>query len=289
MQRWISINGVLTPPREARVSAFDASLLQGLGLFETIRAMSGKALWLDRHLARLARSAATLGWTHAPDIDALANEVRGTLRASMLDRARVRLTVTPGPLWADDDRPPRLTTIVGVSPEEAYPADAYRDGVSATVAAPRQMAGDPTVGHKTTSYLARMATLRAAHVAGAFEALWLTPDGRVAEGAISNVFAVRDEALLTPPLDTPVLPGVTRAVLLELAEALDVPAREAPIMLDELLASDEAFITNSMMGVVPLVRIDRRPIGEQRPGQVTRALAAAYDETVGEESGHAAQ
>ncbi len=173
------------------------------------------------------------------------------------------------------------------APAEKYPDECYLKGITVVVADCRQSRTDPTVGHKTTSYFARLASLRAAHANGAMEALWFTPEGHLAEGAISNVFAVRDEELWTPPLDTPVLPGITRAAVIELAASLDIPVREQALTLEDTRAADELFLTNSMMEVMPVVRIGRDPIGNEKPGEVTRKLAVAYSDLVARECGDA--
>jgi branched-chain amino acid aminotransferase len=160
----------------------------------------------------------------------------------------------------------------------------YRQGATIVESNCWQYAQDPLAGHKTTSYFSRLASLRAAHQHAAAEVLWFTPDGHVAEGAISNIFIVRDEQLLTPPLDTPVLPGITRATVIELAVARDIPVKETPLTRDDLHAADEIFLTNSMMEILPVVRIARQRVGEEKPGETTRELAIAYGELIDQEA-----
>ncbi|MCK4342275.1 MAG: aminotransferase class IV family protein [Phycisphaerae bacterium] len=283
MREWVCLNGVLMPADEARVSVFDSGFMQGIGLFETMRAYNGKVLRLDRHLDRLANSAVVLGWTVTPDTEELADNVSQVLSATRALDARVRLTVTTGSLHATASDVPGLTVVVTASPGEKYPDEYYAKGVTVLVSNFRQSGADPTVGHKTTSYFARLASLRAAHAQAAFEALWLTPDGHLAEAAISNVFVVHDQQLLTPPLDTPVLPGITRATVIELAVALDIPVRETPLTLEDVRAADEVFLTNSMMEVMPVVRVEREPISDEKPGDVTRELAVAYGHLIDRE------
>ena len=112
------------------------------------------------------------------------------------------------------------------------------------------------------------------------EALWFTPDGFLAEGSISNVFFVKDGALRTPPPETPVLPGVTRALVLELARMCELPIEENPCTLKELFEADEAFLTNAIMELMPVTRVERRAIADEKPGPVTGRLRAAYHECV---------
>jgi branched-chain amino acid aminotransferase len=218
-----------------------------------------------------------------PDPDELADNVEQVVRATGGEGARVRVTVTTGSLHAGPEEAPHLTVVVTASAGEKYPDEIYTRGVTLVVSRYRQNPGDPTTGHKTTSYFARLAALREAHAQAAFESLWLTGDELVAEGAISNVFAVQDEVLITPPLDTPVLPGITRAAVIELAAEQGIPFREQTIELDELLQSEEVFLTNSMMEIVPVVRVARRAIGNEKPGEITRRLAVAFGHLIDRE------
>jgi branched-chain amino acid aminotransferase len=287
MREWVSLNGQLMPADRAQVSVFDSGLMQGIGLFETMRAYDGRVFRLQRHLDRLANSARALGWSVLPDPDELRDNVEQVVGATEHEDTRVRLTVTTGTLRPTEQETPELTVIASASGGAQYPAECYTKGVTVLVPGYRQGGSDPTAGHKTTSYFARLASLREAHLQGAFEALWLTYDDRVAEGAISSVFLVQNERLLTPPLDTPVLPGITRATVIELAVELGVPVREQALKLEELLQADEVFLTNSLMELVPVVRVEREPIGSERPGEITTQLHAAYGKLVARECVHA--
>ncbi len=285
MRHWVCLNGTLMPPEQARVSVFDSGFMQGIGLFETMRCYDGHVFRLERHLDRLANSARALGWTVIPQKDELADNVRQVISPFAGTDARVRLTVTTGSLHVTEQEPVRLTVVATAAPAEKYPDTFYTRGVTVTVSDCRQSRGDPTAGHKTTSYFARLASLRAAHAQSAFETLWFTPDNFLAEGAISSVFIVRDEELLTPPLDTPVLPSITRATVMELAGELSIPAREQPLTLENLLSAEEMFVSNSMIELVPVVRIGRNPIGDEKPGPITRKLAIAYGQLIDREAG----
>ena len=287
MREWVSVNGRLLPADQATVSVFDSGFMQGVGLFETMRSYQGVPFRLDQHLERLIRSAETLGWTIAPAYEALRASVLQSLGATELGDARVRLTVTAGSLRAIERQQPELTVVAGASSGMTYPRQCYREGVSVCVSAQRQCRSDPTLGHKTTSYFSRLQALRRAHAVSAFEALWFTEDGFLAEGSISNVFVVRDERLITPAVDTPLLPGITRAAVIELAAAASVELSEASVSHEELLAADEIFLTNSMMEIVPVVRVGREAIGNERPGEITRRMYEAYGDLVERECGSA--
>lgn len=280
MREWVSLNGCLMPAERAQISVFDSGLMQGIGLFETMRAYNGRVFRLYRHLDRLLNSSRKLGWSMLPDTDSLRENVEQVVGATEQEDSRVRLTVTTGTLRPNDRETPELTVVATASAGAKYPDECYTQGVTLLVPGYRQGGDDPVAGHKTTAYFSRLASLREAHASGAFEALWLTYDNHVAEGAISNVFAVQGERVLTPPPETPVLPGITRATVIELAIALDIPVREQALTLQELVEADEVFLTNSLMEVVPVVRIGREPIGSEKPGETTAQLYQAYGELV---------
>lgn len=283
MREWVSLNGQLMPAENAQISVFDSGFMQGVGLFETMRAYGGRVFRLQRHIDRLRESARRLGWTIVPDEDELADNVEQVVGAVEQGDARVRLTVTTGTLRQAELETPDLTIIASGAGGAKYPPECYSQGVTVFVSDCRQGSGDPTAGHKTTSYFPRLASLRDAHTRGAFEALWLGRDGFVAEGAISSVFAVRGECLLTPPLDTPILPGITRAAVIELAVELDIPVREDRLTPADLENADEVFLANSLMELVPVVHIGREPVGDGKPGETTLQLLGAYRDLVRQE------
>ena len=288
MREWVSLNGQLMPAERARISVFDSGLMQGIGLFETMRGYNGRVFRLERHLDRLRLSAQTLGWTVIPEVEELRENVEQVVAATEQEDARVRLTVTTGALRADERAQPELTIIATAAAGADYPAECYQQGVTVLLSEYRQNTADPTTGHKTTSYFARLASLREAHALGAFESLWLTHAGELAEGAISSVFLVVAERLITPPLETPVLPGITRATVMELAVELSIPTREEVISRELLFQADEVFLTNSLMEIVPVVRIGRETIGTEKPGETTLQLLDAYRGLVREECGYGA-
>lgn len=288
MREWVAINGELKTAEEARVSVFDSGFTQGIGLFETMRAYNGRVFRIGRHLDRLVNSARELGWATLPDHDEMREAITSVLGACEQAEARVRLTVTTGSLRAgvDSDEAPQLTIVASATDANrgGYDPRMYKKGAIAAVSRYRQNAFDPTTGHKTTSYFARMASLREAVARGAIESLWFTLDQELAEGAISNVFLVKGDVLHTPPLDTPILPGITRATILELAPILEIETSEAPLTIEDILNADELFVTNSMMEILPIVQVEKEKIGEGKPGDITTQMHAAYQSTVAEES-----
>ena len=290
MSEAVCINGELVSSDDARVSVFDSGFTQGIGLFETMRAYDGVVFRMERHLDRLRESAQMLGWAVLPTIGQMWVAVTKVVSAlPSAETARVRLTVTTGSLREAAGDAPKLTVVTTAADGGGYPAEYYVEGVSVAISKYRQSKHDPTTGHKTTSYFSRLAALREAHAAGATESLWFTDENMLAEGSISSVFIVQGERLLTPPLETPILPGITRAAVIDLAVASNMPISEQELTIDDLLSAHEVFLTNSMMEIMPVVKIDRDKVGNGKPGQVAGKLLQGYRKLVREECAHAAQ
>lgn len=281
------VAGRFVPTREAAVSATDAGLLLGAGLFETLRTYGGTPFRLAQHLARLRRSGQVLRIFVGESDDRIAEIIARLLAANKLPDARVRITATRGPLEAelDDDEAPRATLLVAAGPMTPYPAEYYARGATVVVSDIRVCETDPTLCHKTTGYTRNLLALRDAHNARATEALFFNTKNRLAEGAVSNVFLVKDGRLLTPPVEEGLLPGITRACVLELAADVPVPAEQRPLTVNDLLGADEVFLTNSIMELMPVRQVERREIGDGGPGPVTRRLAEAYRACVARETG----
>jgi branched-chain amino acid aminotransferase len=173
--------------------------------------------------------------------------------------------------------------IVAVVPMPAFPDALYRDGLSAHVASGRRNQHSMTAGLKTVAYTDSVAALLEARRAGADEAILLDTDGHCSEASASNLFALIDGALVTPPVSCGALPGVTRAVVFELAGRRGVSSTERVLELEELCLAGEAFLTSSIRGIAPLVRVGSRVVGAGVPGDVTRALIDDHAALIREE------
>lgn len=280
---WASIawqNGDLVPLESLRLSAFSFAALYGFGLFETVRAYDGVPFALDRHAARMAAGAQTLGldcgWLRP---EAVREGVGRVLEANSLPNAVVRLTLTAtGQEW--EDLLPTLT--ISVRAFAGYPARWYEEGVDLVVAPWRRCPEDPVVGLKSANYLTCLRAREFARRAGGDEALLLNCRGRAVEGSVSNLFVVSAEGqLVTPPAEDGLLPGVTRALVLELAAQNGLATREQSVSLTEVQAAAEAFVTNSLMEIAPVRRIGGEAL-PQGPGAMTRLLSRAYRRAVSE-------
>ncbi len=284
MTQTVYLNGQFISEPDARVSIRDGGWLHGAGLFETMRAENGCIFRFESHIQRLCRSASRLLTPIEPDSLPSAMVIRELLKRNELRSARVRLTVTVGSMHTDPGVDiPELTTCVTAAKLFPYPPDLYEKGANVVICNYRTSPSDPLAGHKTIAYLPRLLGLREAQRAQGLEALWFTTANRLAEGSISNVFIVHDGVLKTPPLDTPVLPGVARKEVLDIARALGINAQETPIGIDDLLDADEALLTNAMMMVIPVVRVERHEIADGRVGSMTKRLFAEYRNRVRKE------
>jgi branched-chain amino acid aminotransferase len=270
----VYLNGQCVPASQASVSVFDAGFLHGATAFTTMLAHNGTVFRLDRHLARLSATVDLLGLACEADAGMLTAAVYEILDANELQNARMRITVSPGS--PEGDAGP--TTLVTAMSLPEYPDKWYTDGITVVITSLIQAVGDPTFGYKTGCYFPRVMARQEAAIKGAEEALWFTADKRLAEASFSNVFLVdADGVVRTPPRDTPVLDGVVRQTVLELCDANEIPFdADAALTIHDLLAAKEVFLTNSTMGLRPVVRIERHAVGDEKPGPVTKQLSDAY-------------
>lgn len=283
------LNGKMIPSDQARIAADDAGFQHSVGLFETMIAQNGRVFRLQNHVGRLRSSAKTLGLSKDLNAAALAEAVRMTIEHNKIDRARLRLTVTPGSmsLLAANARThpgsgdaPGTVLIQPTEPTE-YDPRYFDEGITVLVAQPGANPFDAMAGHKTLAYWPRLRVLRQAASVQAGEAIWLNVSNHLASGCISNVFLVKEGQLLTPiargeeadnALPAPVLPGITRAAVIELAEGLGVTVKRQMLSIDDLLEADEVFLTNSSWHILPVSKIEKAPVGEGKAGDLTKRL-----------------
>jgi len=278
----VYLNGELTPISLARISPLDYSFLYGYGLFETMRAYSGTIFLLERHLDRLYKASRTLGMVHRLNSYDLGRACYDVLKINKLADARIRLTVSAG----EGDMVPNLDTCKGITIFIAaqklapFSSAKYQEGFNAIISSLRRNSQSPLSRLKTACYLENILAKRGARAAGFNEALILNERDMLAEGSSSNIFLVDKKVLSTPSLECGVLPGITRGVVLEMAQSLDIKLVETEIKPEELLDSDEAFFTNSIVGIMPLTYIGDRPVGTGKPGVLTKKLMKAYKKLV---------
>jgi branched-chain amino acid aminotransferase len=272
--RQVWIDGELVPVDEARVSPFDHGLLVGDGVFETVRVYGGAPFALSRHLERLAHSAAGLGLT-VPDADTLLWATHAVLSANGHQEARLRITVTGGVAPLGSERASTAPTVI-VASSEVTP---WPPTTSVVVVPWVRNDRGATAGLKTTSYAENVRALAYAHERGAGEAMFANTRDELCEATGSNVFVVRDGVLATPPASSGCLLGVTRALVIALAQRAGITVEESPMAVTALRAADEAFLTSTTREVQPISAVDDGLL-PHAPGPVTVALATAFSDLV---------
>lgn len=292
MEEIVYLNGSLVPRSKAHISVYDHGFLYGYGLFETMRAYNGKIFLLERHIKRLSGSAEVIGLGEKlADID-LAKACHDTLEANNLKDARVRLTVTNGESdalpWTDAGGKP--TVVVTARPYTPFSAEKYGEGFRVGIASVRRCRQSVVASMKSVNYLASVMARMEVAEKGLDEALILNDDGYIAEGGGCNVFFVRDSRLVTPALNSGILPGVTREVVMELAASLGIETSQGTVGIGVIRKCDEAFVTNAVIEIMPVTEVrdesgNSVSIGGGKPGKVTRQLMEAYRERVERETG----
>ncbi len=280
------LNGKLVAPEHASVSVFDHGLLYGDGVFEGIRFYNGKAFRLQAHLERLILSARAIALEIPYNIEALTQAVLEAVAAAPEPNGYLRMVVTrgPGPLGIDPSRCHSPQVFIIADRLQLVSERVRSEGAKVIIAATRRLGADgldPRI--KSLNYLNHiLARMEATH-AGADEAILLNSAGRIAEGSADNIFIVKKSELLTPPVIEGALDGITRQVVLELAETLGIKFRETPLAPYDLFTADECFLTGTGAELIPVGHADGRVIPEC-PGPVYQRLSTAFKELVKREN-----
>jgi branched-chain amino acid aminotransferase len=279
----VYLNGRFVPKEQAAISVFDHGFLYGDGIYETMRAYNGSFFLLNRHLARLRYSADAVSLTLPMSLDEIGAALHKTITVNRLGNAYVRLHISrgPGEIGLDPGLCPEPTMVIIAKPFKAYPLEYYDRGVSVAIVTTRRnhpLALNPSI--KGTNFLNNILAKVEANKTGAYEGIMLNWEGFVAEGTISNIFLVKGGVLWTPALNVGILEGVTRGLVLDLARKESIPAQEAAFYPQELIESDECFITNSTVEIMPVTLINGRRVGSGRPGPLTATLMKAYKQEV---------
>ena len=272
MNGTVWVNGVLGVAEEAAISPFDHGMTVGNGVFETMVCESGRPFAFSRHYQRLLRSAETMG-LRVRGQDELWEASLAVIRANNLEetRTRLRITVTGGPAPLGSERGEDTeTTLVA-----AGPTPSLGEFVDVAIVPYTRNETGALAGVKSTSYGENVLALAEAKAAGAGEAIFGNTKGQLCEGTGSNVFLVRDGEVVTPPLASGCLAGVTRALVLELCEREGISAAETDLPLEALRDAEEAFLTSTTRDVQPIRRVDSREL-PLVPGEVTAKLRRAF-------------
>ena len=278
MSNFIFLNGKIISDADANISSADRGFLYGDGIYETLRSYRGKPFKLADHLERMRDSARQLkisfDYTNA-DIGERINEL---LEKNHTQDAYIRITLSRGSgggrLQMDDNIEP--TILIQVKPFSPYDSKLYDEGMSLVVSNYKRSTSCPISRYKSTNLLQSILRKEEANKKSAHETIVLNTDGFVAECVVSNIFMVSAGSVVTPSLDTNILPGITRRIVLDICKNSGILSSEEHFKIDVLIKADEVFITNSLMEIMPVSRIDDTKIGKTVPGRITQQMMNAY-------------
>jgi branched-chain amino acid aminotransferase len=277
----IYIDGQFYDKENAKISVFDHGLLYGDGVFEGIRFYNGRVFRLEEHIDRLFDSARAIALNIGMDKAAVIEATLETIRQNNLQDGYIRLVVTRGvgDLGLNPMLCPKASIFVIASKITLYSADKYENGLDVVTCSTRRIphgALSPMV--KSLNYLNNVMAKIEAQNAGAGEGLMLNEQGFVSECTGDNIFIIKNGVISTPPIAAGALAGVTRGVVFDLAAELGIPIREPMMTRYDIFTADECFLTGTAAEVIPAVKLDTRPIGDGKPGPITRRLITRFRE-----------
>ncbi len=271
----VYLNGEFLPPDQARVSVFDRGFIFGDGVYEVIPVFGGRLFRLPHHLSRLDASLGAIRLRN-PHTQQEWNDIFTRLLAAGSGDQSIYLQITRGVAPRDHAFPPNITPTVFAyaQPLKYSPPEQLAQGVTAVTAADIRW---QRCDIKAIALLANALLRQEAIDQGAVEAI-LVRDGLVTEGAASNIFVVKNGRLVTPPKGPFILPGITRDLVVEIARARGIPCDELPVKIETLTSADEVWLTSSTKEILPITRIDGRPVGNGKPGPIHAKMFALYKE-----------
>jgi len=276
---WIFLNDRFVRKEDALISVFDHGFLYGDGVYETLRAYGRRIFRLRQHLARLRRSASLIGLDVPMVEEDLIPVLQEAMKRNDLSDAYLRITISrgEGSIGLDPRLCPHPTVVVMSQPLQPYPIELFNAGVSlAIVNTRRNLAAALPPMIKSLNFLNNILAKQEASRAGAFDGLMLNAEGHITECTTSNIFFVKNRCVHTPSAACGILDGITREIVLSLAREQEFPTEEGRYLPDALLEADECFLTNTTMEIMPVRDIDKRPIGNEKPGPVTGRLRELF-------------
>lgn len=275
----VYLNGQFVPLSEARISILDRGFNYGDGLFETMRSYAGKIFRLDLHLARLVESARLIHLNLPVTEQEMTSALEEILKRNGIPDSYIRLTLTrgesyPGLGWAETARP---TMVIFNKPLDPIPDEWRHNGIPvALFPSSAVRTGGTGTKIKSCNFLPNILIREQAGQYNFLEGIMMEDAGNITEGTTSNIFAIKDGNLLTPALNEFILPGVTRAVVLEIAQQGGLTCKERAMNQGDLYAADEIFLTNSVIEILPVNRVNDHFINDGKPGPLTQFLHRQY-------------
>lgn len=273
----IFMNGRYLPEHEAKIGLLEPGLLFGFGLFETVRAYRGRIFAADLHWERLLSAARELNLRVRLSPDQITETCQELLSKNTQVDGAIRVSLYKG---RDDE-----IIALHLRKDWTYPATLYDVGAKVVIGPYPINEKSPLTGLKTTNRLPNFLAFQAAREQQALEGLLKNTSGRIAEGSRSNIFWVKDDLVQTPSLAEGGLDGVTRRKVITCAERAGLLVREQGLTEKDLAQADEAFITSTLLTVMPIVKIGDAAIGDGRPGEVSNRLLQEFEKKVTEEIG----
>ena len=278
MTNSIFLNGKIIPDTDGNISSGDRGFLYGDGIYETLRSYKGIPFKLYEHLERMRHSAKQLRISFDYTNEDIDGWIKELFMKNRSQDAYIRITLSRGTgggrLQMDDNIEP--TTMVQVKPLTPYDRRLYEEGMSLVVSNYKRSTSCPISCHKTTNLLKSIMMKEEANKRSADEVIIVNTDEYVTECVVSNIFFVNNWRVVTPSLNTNILPGITRRTVLDICKESSIPASEECFKVETLLNADEVFITNSLMEIMPVSKIENYDIGEVIPGKITQQLMNAY-------------
>lgn len=281
MQLKIYLDGELVPKEKAKISVYDHGFLYGDGVFEGIRAYYGRVFKLDEHLQRLYESAKSIMLEIPLSKEEMKEAVLKTLRANSLKEAYIRVVISRGvgDLGLDPKKCPKPSIVIITDKIQLYPKEFYEKGLEViTVSVRRNIPEALNPRIKSLNYLNNILAKIEVTRAGLLEGIMLTREGYVCEATGDNIFLYKNGTLITPPPYVGILKGITRDAVIELAQKLKIPLKETLFTQHDIYISSECFLTGTAAEIIPVVKVDDRPIGQGKPGKITLKLLKAFRE-----------
>jgi branched-chain amino acid aminotransferase len=275
----VYIDGLYYPKSQAKISVYDHGLLYGDGVFEGIRAYNGVVFKLKEHIERLYRSAHALMLEIPMNKDKMMKAVLDTLRKNSLRDAYIRLVVTRGvgDLGLDPRKCPNSSVIIITDTISIMSNEAKEKGISTMISWVKRNPVDSTTHEiKSLNYLNSVLAKMEATANGVDEAICLEKSGCIAEGVGENLFIVRDGKIFTPPSSTGALAGITAKFAVRLAKQKGIEVTETSITPFQLFTAEEAFFTGTAAEIIPIREVNKRKIGSETPGPITKKLMVAF-------------
>ncbi len=274
----IFLNDKIIKETEGLLSATDRGFLYGDGIFETLRTYRKKPFYLEDHVGRLSGSSKYFDIPFHYTLQQIGQIIGHLITQNGLNDAYIRMTLSRGPAAHGliPHHPCDPTFVIHAKPLTTYPPAWHTTGLSLKTSPFRRSDTCPISGHKTLNFLTNYLVKKEAIDHGYHDAIILNTNNQVTECAVSNVFIVEKNAVITPALKTNILPGITRKIILRLCRESGIRASEEAFGMERLLAAEEVFATNSLMEVMPVSKIDGKPVGRAVPGAITKMLQDRY-------------